>query len=222
MSAGALCVADNSTRLGGSLYRTAPRMAASGANTATGRLFTLPDGYSGTSVVAVGSGRVLLSNPTGLHVFGLDGSRSARVGAPKTRCSGSTGPVSAKVKEPSAPVLTEASTLPLGDERSVRVTVRTVPAGTAVFDVSVPLAVSFLARVAVEGADTLKAGISSSGSASVRRVSLPASFSETANSRLWSGAQASEPSTSVSAPEEEPVLGKSYSWVGDAASVAKS
>lgn len=74
MSGGALYVSDNSSRLGGSLFRTTPRMGASGATAATDRLFTLPDGYSGSSVVAGAGGRVLLSDPLGQQVFGLDGS----------------------------------------------------------------------------------------------------------------------------------------------------
>lgn len=124
------------------------------------------------------------------------------------------GGVSGKEKLPSAFVVTAARALPLGDSRSVRVTFRPVPAGRGVFEVSLPVTVSFLARSAVAGAATLRVGSSFVGSVRARRVYVPWVFTETAKTRLASGAQASAPSTRVSAPLLSPVLGKSYSRVG--------
>lgn len=56
---------------------------------------------------------------------------------------------------PSALTVTVASALPLGDSRSVRVTVSLIPAGSATLEETLPLTVSCLARVAVAGASTV-------------------------------------------------------------------
>lgn len=90
---------------------------------------------------------------------------------------------------------------------SVRVTVSGVPAGRALAEVSLPVTVSFLARVALAGALTVSLGRYLVGSVKVRSEYTPSLFTETAKTRLPSGAQASAPSTWVSPPLLLPVLG---------------
>lgn len=79
------------------------------------------------------------------------------------------GGVSEKEYVPSDFTVTVGSALPLGESRSVRVTWSLAPDGSGTVAVSLPVTVSFLARVALDGALTVRVGLFSVGPVSTLR-----------------------------------------------------